>query len=83
MKFPKEYQYHGGQKDLAKAIGVSSAAVGWWKARGEIPKARIEEVSAHLKELRNTPDPAVPAGEARKLSDIVEELLAALKEKGL
>lgn len=80
MKFPKEYQYHGGQSDLAKAIGVSRAAVGWWQARGEIPKARIKEVSAHLKELRNAPE---PAGEARKLSDIVEELLAALKEKGL
>lgn len=83
MKFPKEYQYHGGQSDLAKAIGVSRAAVGWWQARGEIPKARVKEVAAHLKELRNAPNPAAPTGEARKLSDIVEELLAALKEKGL
>lgn len=49
MKFPKEYEYRGGQRDLAKAIGVSRAAV----------------------------------GEARKLSDIVEELLTALKAKGL
>lgn len=83
MKFPKEYQYYGGQRDLAKAIGVTSAAVGWWKARGVIPNARVKEVSAHLKELRNTPDPAAPVGEERKLSDIIEELLAALREKGL
>lgn len=82
MKFPKEFDYHGGAVALADALGTEPHRIRNWKRQGKVPGAWQDRVLAQVQARKPSAEPK-PTVERVRLSDIVVMIADYMRERGM
>lgn len=85
MRFPKEFDYHGGIKALAEGLGLNPSTVCGWRRDNKIPRHQRSLVAKLVERERvnETPVEPVKVEAELKLSDIVILMGKYLRAQGM